>query len=130
MERIPMSLDVMPRIEPVVDGNVWMVFEDWHVSINGRSFVVPKGFVTDGASIPRLLWRICGHPMTTRRFPIALLHDWLYSEEGYKATGLTRKEADLIYYYGLRDLGFGVGSALVEYEMVRIFGGSHWEGRE
>ena len=37
--------------------------------------VVPPGFVTDGASVPRLLWWL--FPPTGRYFKAAAVHDWL-----------------------------------------------------
>lgn len=124
MERIRMNMAAMPKVEPVVESEVWRLAEDWHVTINGLCFTVPAGFMTDGASIPRFLWRLCGHPMTTKRFPVALLHDWLYAE----GERLTRAEADEIYHDSLCDLGFSKWKAWLEYKAIRIFGGSHWEG--
>lgn len=39
--------------------------------------VVPAGFVTDGASVPRPLWPL--FPPTGRYFAAAVVHDWLLS---------------------------------------------------
>lgn len=115
----------MPRIEPQlkVDEN-WVLVADFHVLVDGMAFTVPAGFVTDGASIPRFLWRLCGHPLETRRFPIAVLHDWLY-EEG-AALGLTRQQVDEIYRDGLLSLGYGKWAANTEYLAIRLCGGSRW----
>ena len=125
MERIPLKMADTPHITPVIEGEVWRLLDDFSASINGYTITVPKGFITDGASIPRLLWRICGHPMTTRRFPIALIHDWIYTE--YEDLPLTRKDADRIYHDGLRDLGFPEWMAWLEWAAIRLFGGKHWE---
>lgn len=121
----------MPKLEPVEytsDGKrleeTWRLLEDFHVRVGGSEFTVPAGFVTDGASIPRMLWRICGHPMSTKRLPIAIAHDWMYSG----ATCLTRQEADAIYRDGLVELGFPKWKANIEYSAIRLFGGSHWQG--
>lgn len=113
-----------PKIEPVIEKEVWRLTEDFHVEIDCALIVVPKGFLTDGASIPRLLWRLCGHPMMTRRFPIAVTHDFIYAE----GLGYTRKAADEIYRDGLIVLGFKPMIATLEYDGIRIFGGNHWEG--
>ena len=113
-----------PKVEPVIEQEVWRLIEDFHVEIDGALVVVPKGFLTDGASVPRFLWRICGHPMTTKRFPIAVTHDFIYAE----GLGYTRQEADEIYRDGLIVLGFSSIVADIEYYPIRWFGGSHWEG--
>lgn len=36
---------------------------------------VPVGFVSDGASIPRIAWRTIGHPFDARWLRSALVHD-------------------------------------------------------
>ena len=65
--------------------------EDWHVEVRGFEFTVPAGTRTDGASIPRFLWRVCGHPLQAPRVYAATLHDWLYEHgadiDGYGSYG-------------------------------------------
>ena len=47
------------------------------------SFRIPKGYCYDGASIPRLFWRVIG-PGTDNRFLIpALIHDILCEHHNY-----------------------------------------------
>ena len=68
----------------------------------GVSYVVPEGFVSDGASIPRLLWTLLGHPWAEPHGRAAVLHDWLY------ATGLvTRARADALFLESLQALEVG-----------------------
>lgn len=113
----------LPKIQPSAeDGECWVLVEDFHVLVDGMMFTVPAGFKTDGASIPRFLWRLCGHPLETRRFPIAVLHDWLYEVD----QGLTRQQVDEIYRDGLVSLGFSKFAANTEYYALRLFGGSRW----
>ncbi len=52
-------------------------------------FVVPAGFVSDGCSMPRLLWSALGHPFFHRFLREAIRHDYLY-----KTQITTRLEAD------------------------------------
>ena len=40
--------------------------------------VVPENFHSDGASMPRLFWRLIGHPFDMQYLREAILHDWLY----------------------------------------------------
>ena len=113
----------LPKVEPMLDGGeCWVLVADFHVLVDGMMFTVPAGFVTDGASIPRFLWRLCGHPLETRRFPVAVLHDWLYEAD----LGLTRQQVDEIYRDGLLSLGYGKWTANTEYYAIRLFGGSRW----
>ncbi|HIE98682.1 MAG TPA: DUF1353 domain-containing protein, partial [Fuerstia sp.] len=39
--------------------------------------VVPAGFVSDGASIPRLFWAIIGPPIGSSHLLPAIVHDYL-----------------------------------------------------
>ena len=55
----------------------------------GQTFTVPKGFVSDGASIPKMFWGLIAPCIDGRTIRAAIIHDWLYS------TGiLSRKQAD------------------------------------
>lgn len=114
-----------------------VLMEDWHVDeVFGYRFVVPAGTSTDGASIPRFLWRLCGHPLMAPRVYAALLHDWLYGggihvDAPLPASSawpgdLSRKEADECYYALLRHFGAPAWAATIEYYALRLFGGSHY----
>lgn len=119
-----------------------VLMEDWYIdNVVGFRFVVPAGTRTDGASIPRFLWRLCGHPLMAPRVYAALLHDWLYSGEspstatqahdrnyydGAWPSDLTRKEADRCYYALLRHFGVSAWRAGTEYCVLRICGKSHY----
>lgn len=82
----------------------------------GIPVVVMKGFVSDGASIPRLCWSIVGCPDTF--LYEALLHDWLYM------TGtVSRKQADEWFRRLLIIGGVGKTKAQAMYLAVRMFGG-------
>lgn len=85
--------------------------------------IVPAGFITDLASIPRLCHRIV-NPCTTGTRRPAIVHDYLYSG----ATNLTRKEADLVLYDALRECGINWAIANSMYYAVRTFGGQYWRG--
>ena len=41
------------------------------------TFVVKKGFLSDGASIPRPFWGLVGHPLSSDYLESAILHDAL-----------------------------------------------------
>lgn len=111
---------------PVVATNDGIAYldDDWHVSVRSSVFVVPADFSSDGASVPRALWWLCGDPMERPRLYAAMLHDWLYT------TGVvSRAEADAIYYAMLRHFGYSPVGASVNYLAVRLFGSRHYGRR-
>ena len=90
---------------------------------NGREFVVPRQFQSDGCSVPRLLWRLVSpqiHPKTLRA---AIGHDYIYRVH---LVGWTRAEADKMFYELMVEDGMARFSAWIAYKGVRIFGGYSW----
>lgn len=123
----------LPHPEPPMKkGGPWTLLEDWEVSfskdgITEYKIVIEAGFKTDGASIPRWLWPLCGHPLETPRLYAAIVHDYIYSGR-LKAKGLTikRSQADALYREMLIALGISRIVAYTEWLAVRLCGKSHW----
>lgn len=80
-----------------------------------EKIVVPIGFITDLASIPRCLWSIL--PPHDYYAKAAILHDYLYKE----AIG-TKKEADRIFYEALLVTGMKKWLAKLFYLGVKLGG--------
>ena len=104
----------------------WQLAFDWSVPFelpDGRRgrVTVYAGFVTDGASVPRMAWFLAGHPMESPRIVAALAHDWLYASHA-----TDRKTADEIYAAILRAVGRASWRVAVEYAALRRFGESAW----
>ncbi len=78
---------------------------------------VPRGFVTDGASVPRLLWRVCGHPMEAPAVAAAVMHDW-----DYAAGKVPRDDADRRFRENLALCGVGFARRWLFWLAVRLFG--------
>lgn len=114
---------------PKCAGGDAVLLEPWTVCVRTWRLVVPAGAATDGASIPRALWRVCGHPLEAPRVYAALVHDGLYGYEAWCPGEMTRQEADAVY----RDLQILLGisrmRAWTEYAALRLFGASHWTKR-
>ena len=91
---------------------------------DGRVFIVrvAVGFAFDGCSIPRALWRVCGHPMEVPRVAAALAHDWLYA-----AHVCDRETADAIYAAICRAVEMGAVRTWIEHKAIRLCGGSAWK---
>ena len=116
---------VMP-IYQGVSGSRHVLAVDWHIEVelpDGRRFgiSIKKGFEFDGASIPRALWRLCGHPLEAPRVAAALAHDWLYASHA-----VDRTVADAIYREVCRMVGIGWLRRGVEYLALRLCGGAAW----
>ena len=82
---------------------------------------VPRGFVTDLASIPRLFWSLL-RPDGEYAYP-AIVHDYLYWTQT-----TTRDAANQIFKLGMQD--FGIDSATIDaiYAGVVLGGASSWSG--
>jgi hypothetical protein len=110
-----------------LDGENWEILEEfsYHVGhVNSDEVItVPKGFVTDFASIPRICWSLIGSP-TGKYGKAAVIHDWLYR----KGIG-TRKRADDIFLEGMEVLNISRIRRIVMYIGVRIFGFFCWKGK-
>lgn len=99
----------------------------WEVSgvlPDGRVFSVrvAVGFSFDGCSVPRFLWRLCGHPMEVPRVAAALAHDWLYA-----AHVCDRATADEIFREICRMVGLSALRYNTEYWTLRVAGGAAWK---
>ena len=112
-----------PLLSPNQDGT-WTLMADWRVWIDGQYYTIKQGFKTDGASIPRFLWRLCGHPMEAPRLYPAIIHDWFYSGG---CPGVTRSYADAVFRDGQICVGIKKTHAYVEWLALRLCGRSHWK---
>jgi len=90
-----------------------------------NDYCVPAGFVTDGASIPKVLWSVIGSPMTGKYVPVAVLHDYLYSKKC--VYDVSFKKANLIFYAGMLKVGVNRFKAFLMYKAVCLFGKSHFK---
>ncbi|MCZ2109452.1 MAG: DUF1353 domain-containing protein [Dehalococcoidia bacterium] len=102
------------RVEEDGDG-YWRLTED--LAYQGRTdrFLVPAGFRTDFASVPRLFtWLV---PTSGEYTKAAVLHDWLLEE-----SGISRHDADGIFRRTMRELGVSDLRRYVMWGAVRIAG--------
>ena len=85
-----------PVLAPFGDGVHWVLARNLRYTIadTGKTIVVPKGFITDLASIPRSLWSILS-PIDNY-LTAAIVHDYLYWDQR-----CTQLEADNVLYVGM-----------------------------
>lgn len=94
---------------------------DISASVDGEEVIVPYGFKTDLASIPRILWPLLA-PQYSAFVAPAILHDYLY-----QCGSENRKWADEVFYSSLKAEGVSSYTAMKFYLAVRIFGAFHYQ---
>jgi len=82
--------------------------------------VVPIGFVTDFASIPRVLWSLL--PSDGPYVYAAVVHDYLYWEQH-----LSRETSDNIFRFLMQDFELDVATLSIIYGGVRVGGWAAWD---
>jgi hypothetical protein len=147
---VGLKYEEMPHMQPITIptagkgfwGAVWMWFwgvrtwaivKDWHFEIHGQKYVIPAGFVFDGASVPKFLasWL----SPTGVLLIGGLVHDFIYKYETLVLKGkkkcepnYTQKEADIIFRdINIEQNGFHLLNYLA-YWALRIGGFVAWNG--
>ena len=111
----------------------WEITKDWKYRLNGNEYVVPAGFVFDGASIPKFL-RTFFSPVGVLLVG-GLVHDYMYKYACMKRTDkkgslliVDQKKADEIF----RDINIEVNGFYfmnyLAYWSLRIGGFVAWNG--
>lgn len=97
----------------------WVLFDSFEYHIGSypseEIIIVPNKFVTDLASVPRILWPIL--PPFGKYGKAAVLHDFLYAS-GYK----TRKHCDQVFLEAMEVLNVPKWKRIPMYLAVRLFG--------
>ena len=99
------------------NGRTYTLAED--VAFREEGIVVPSGFRTDFASVPRFLWAV--FPPTGYYQRAASLHDFCYCRG--KMLVLTRWDADATFLRQMKRDGVGVRTRYTLWLAVRLFGG-------
>lgn len=152
-------LTEQPDILPVAEG-LYFLDEEYTYRWESRGIeyriVVPRGFIHNGASVPRLVWTISGILPDGLIRAAALIHDWIYRCRGrlpwptyqYKSPNAlktnpfgrideetmwcdihgvwTRKNADRLFARIMREAGMSKRRRRAAYLAVRMFGWVAW----
>lgn len=104
----------------------WVVKKTFRYYVDGdfnRWVEVPKGFLTDGASVPRFFWGLI--PPWGKYGQAAVLHDWLCEEMGYWNYGrweaLTRREVDHLFNAAMKELEVPKLTRNAMFNAVRVY---------
>ncbi len=117
------------KLEILADGNAkYSTSEDYAIKIDEDStlydIMLPKGFVTDLASIPKLFWSIFP-PFGNQSEPYAnaaILHDYLYKQGNV----FKRKTCDQIFLQAMKQTKVNGFIRYVFYFIVRLFGAENF----
>ena len=88
------------------------------------NWVVPKGTVVNGASIPRFLWSFVGGPFADKYRKASVIHDY-YCEQRNRSWQKVHK----IFHEAMLASGVERGKAWILYKAVERFG-PRWEPRK
>ena len=109
-----------PHIEFITDRRIKLIkkFEvEFQDGKDHHYFTIPKGFVSDGASIPKIFWSLGFTPFQGKTLPASLVHDYFY-----KNHIPDRKFADYCFYHLLKKYKVNFVKRFIYWFFVRLFG--------
>ena len=109
-------------LKPLSNGKA-ILLDDYVYSINGYDIKVFRGFVTDGASVPKSLQWL--YNPYGKYIKAAVIHDYLYSV--YNNTGINRTLADKIFKHIMKETGVDDRTVRRFYAAVKYFGVTSWK---
>ena len=98
------------------DGENFSLFESFtYTKKDGTIITVPVGTTSDGASTPRIMWRVI--PPFGKYWKAAFLHDYLYRDSNFP-----KDFCDSVVLEAMEELGVTEAEAHTIYEGVHLFG--------
>jgi hypothetical protein len=110
-----------PLVVEQISGGIWETHEAFTFTWNGTEIIVPEGFKTDFASVPRPFRMFV--PKSGKYNQAAVVHDFIYV---HQVERFTKQEADLIFLDGMKVLGVGRMKRTIMYYAVKYFGKGKW----
>jgi hypothetical protein len=121
--RSPLNPPPSPLLQPFSDGEDWMLLSPMIATLGkGRPaiVIVPRGFVTDYASVPKPLRLLL--PAEGPYGNAAVIHDYLYWRQD-----CTREQSDNIMAIAMKDEGVSSATARAIHIGVRLGGQGSWD---
>lgn len=116
MEKTKLKLEFISNRKAVL-------LQDYIYSVNGYDIKVFRGFITDGASVPKSLHWL--YNPYGKYINAAVIHDYLYS--CYNNTGINRTLADKIFKHIMKETGVDNRTVRRFYNAVKCFGETSWK---
>jgi len=112
-----------PAVRAFGDNKFWVTVEpmDYVIGSTSDRIAVPKGFVTDFASIPQGLWSLglSPHGQYSRA---AVIHDYLYWSQA-----CTRDQSDRLLVLAMKESKVGSFDEFLVYQGVNLGGQGSWD---
>lgn len=114
-----------PKVKPIIgEKDEYQLVEEFYFTFMGEGYIIPVGFRSDGASIPRPLWPIVGSPFSPKLLEAAFVHDYLYRN------GYDRYYSDCKFREILIANRVNKSRAEVMFKGVRAFGWIHHKEKD
>ena len=121
---IPRDQQVQVGIySPDENGDILELRKALRIASGKDRFTVPKGFRSDGASVPEFLWSTVTPPIDPRTLRASIAHDFIYRTH---PAGWTKKMADEEFRHLLERCKVPAKRAYFAYLGVKLFGGPSW----
>lgn len=104
-----------PRLKRLENGH-YRVRKPWLVELNGRRWLVPAGYSTNGITAPQKLKKSLGDGVDRPETWAAIFHDWLFTQPG-----ISRAQADGLFYDLLIAYGVPQERAKLMYTTVKLY---------
>lgn len=112
-----------PVVRLLSDGRKVQILEPFaYGDLGHRTWVVPPGYISNGASIPQALWSFGITPFVGKYRDASLLHDYLCDTRATE----TSDETHLLFYEAMRVSGVDRFTAFVFWDAVATFG-PYWK---
>lgn len=117
-QRVPMKQAVrptVPELKKLKNGH-YRVRQPWTVVIHGKTWVVQKGYTSNGMTAPARVKAMLGDGVDKPETWSAVFHDWLFTQPG-----VTRADADRTFHEILLAYGVSPTKAQMMYNTVKAY---------
>ena len=104
-----------PALKRLSNGH-YRLRKTWTVELDGRRWVIPKGYSTNGITAPSYLKKSLGDGVEFRETWAAVFHDWLFTQ-----AGVSRSDADQTFHHLLLAYGVSPQKAQMLYMVVSAY---------
>ena len=104
-----------PTVKPLPHSKSWELQKDFSFVHNNKKYVIPKGTINDGATIPIILVPLLYSRSNPVVFRAALIHDYLFGSQS------DSKEADTLFRDMIIEDGGNKIKAYILYSGIRIY---------
>ena len=111
------------RVELLSGRKIKLITEFSYKDPSGKVWKVPEGYVSDGASIPRVLWSAVGGPLDGAYRDAALIHDF-YCDVMEHSWEQTHR----VFFDGMITKGLSIAEATKKFWAVFYFG-PRWDSQ-